>query len=522
MVAHLLRLKLLLLRNSFRRSPWQLVGVGIGALYGLGVVVLLVAGTAQLAEADPALSNTVLVSAASLLTLGWAVIPLVAFGVDLTLDPARFTTFTLRRPTLATGLLLSGFIGVPGTLTLVLLLGQALAWRRDASALAGAVVGGLLGALMCLALARLTTTSMTRLTSSRRFRDIAGILAIIPLILLGPIIGSAAQGIESVLDWLPGLVMVLGFTPLGVFAALPGDLAAGNLALGAGRLLLGLAYLGAVLWAWERGLHRSMENPRAARTGSRAVGMGAFGIFPATPVGAVAARCLTYWLKDPRYAASIVIVPLMPVLLWFTSSNTGNRQIMLVLGPLLGILLAFAISADISYDSTAFSLHVLTGVRGVADRAGRVVGCAVFALPATLLAAILPPLLLGRADLLPGILGVSLCGLLAGLGVASVASARFTYAAPLPGESPFKTPPGAGVRMAVVQLATFGVMSVLLVPALGLLAVQLFTGDPLFGWLALAVGVVEGAGLLVAGIRLGGRWLEARMPELLQAVTVNR
>ena len=97
---------------------------------------------------------------------------------------------------------------------------------------------------MCLALARLTTTAMARLTASRRFRDVAGIIAIIPLILLGPIIGSAAEGLDSVLDWLPNLVAVLGFTPLGVFAALPGDLAAGHLAAGALRLVLGLAYLG--------------------------------------------------------------------------------------------------------------------------------------------------------------------------------------------------------------------------------------------------------------------------------------
>ncbi|MFL4475292.1 transporter [Paeniglutamicibacter sp. MACA_103] len=522
MVAHLLRLKLLLLKNSFRRSPWQLVGVGIGALYGLGMAVTLVAGTVYLAEVDPALANTILVSAVSLITLGWALIPLVAFGVDLTLDPARFTTFTLSRPRLATGLLLSGFIGVPGALTLVLLGGQFLAWRQNPATLAAALLGGVLAAVMCLALARLTTTSMARLTGSRRFRDVAGIIAIIPLILLGPIIGSAAEGIDSVLDWLPRLVTVLGFTPLGVFAALPGDLAAGAWGTGAARLALGLGYLGAVLWAWERGLHRSMENPMAPRTSTKAVGRGAFGIFPATPVGAVAARSLTYWLKDPRYAASIVVVPLMPVLIWFTATNAGSPEIMLVLGPLLGILMAFAISADVSYDSTAFSLHVLTGVRGVADRTGRVLACAVFALPVTLLAAVLPPVFLDRLDLLPALLGISLCGLLAGFGVASVASARFTYAVPLPGESPFKTPPGAGARMAIVQLATFTLMFVLLLPGLGLLVAQVLTGDALFGWLALVVGVAEGAVLLVLGIRIGGRWLEARMPELMQAVMVNR
>lgn len=522
MVAHLLRLKLALLRNSFRRSPWQLVGVCIGALYGLGVVVLLISGIVYLNELEAGLANQILVAAVSAITLGWAIIPLVAFGVDLTLDPARFTTFTLPRRKLAVGLLLSGFIGIPGILTLVLFASQTLAWRQHPGIAATALLGGVLGALMCLALARLTTTSMARLTGSRRFREIAGIVAFIPVILLGPIFATAAQGMDAVFELLPQAVLVLGFSPLGVFAALPGDLAAGQPLLGAARLVLGLVYLVAVIWAWERGLHKSMENPMAPRTSSKAVGMGAFGLFPSTPRGAVAARALTYWLKDPRYAASIVVVPLLPVVIWFAAANTGSPAAMLVLGPLLGILMAFSISADVSYDSTAFSLHVLTGVRGIDDRAGRVLACAVIALPVTLLAAILPPVLLDMGHMLPAILGISLCALLAGLGVSSVASARFTYAVPLPGESPFKTPPGAGARMALVQLATFGIMGLLLIPTLGLLLAQVLTGNQLFGWIALAVGVVEGAVLLVVGIRQGGRWLDARMPELFQNVAMNR
>ena len=53
MVAHLLRLKLTLLRNSVRRSPWQLVGLGIGALYALGLVVALAAGLFFLRGQEP-------------------------------------------------------------------------------------------------------------------------------------------------------------------------------------------------------------------------------------------------------------------------------------------------------------------------------------------------------------------------------------------------------------------------------------------------------------------------------------
>lgn len=522
MVAHLLKLKLLLLRNSFKRSPWQLVGVIIGGLYGLGLIAMLVVGLVFLADNEPAVIMMYLVLAVSAITLGWTLIPLVAFGVDLTLDPARFTTFTISRPQLAAGLLLSGFIGIPGLLTLLLLASQFLAWRVDPVALVAALVCGVLAALMCLALARWSTTSMAQLTGSRRFKDVAGIVAFIPLILLGPIIGTLVGGFESALSWLPRVAEVLAWTPLGVFAAVPGDIASGSVALAALRFVLGVAYLGAVIWAWERSLHKAMETPVSPKTSSKAVGMGLFNVFPATPTGAVAARSLTYWLKDPRYAASIVIVPLMPVILWFASTNSGSSTVMLGVGPLLAILMAFSISADVSYDSTAFSLHVLTGVSGVADRAGRVIACAAFALPVTLLAAILPPVLMGRTELLPAILGVSLCALFAGLGVSAMASARFTYSVPLPGESPFKTPPGAGARMAVTQLATFGIMFVLLVPALALAVVQLISGDALYGWLALGVGLVLGVVFLILGIRIGGRWMEKRMPELMQAVMVNK
>ncbi|MFC5132928.1 transporter, partial [Paeniglutamicibacter kerguelensis] len=186
---------------------------------------------------------------------------------------------------------------------------QFLAWRFDAAALAAAVVCGVLAALMCLALARLTTTSMTRLTGSRRFRDVAGIIAIVPLILLGPIIGTVSGGFESALGWLPQVAEVLAWTPLGVFAAVPGDLASGTPLPGLLRFLLGLAYLGLVVWAWERSCtrpwRRRSPRPPAARPWAWVSSTSS-----ATPTGAVAARALTYWLKDPRYAASIVIVPL--------------------------------------------------------------------------------------------------------------------------------------------------------------------------------------------------------------------
>ena len=65
MVAHLVRLKLTLLRNSLRRSPWQIVGIVLGALYGIAVLTLLFAGLFLLSTIDPELARTATVLAGS-------------------------------------------------------------------------------------------------------------------------------------------------------------------------------------------------------------------------------------------------------------------------------------------------------------------------------------------------------------------------------------------------------------------------------------------------------------------------
>ena len=60
-----------------------------------------------------------------------------------------------------------------------------------------------------------------------------------------------------------------------------------------------------------------------------------------------------------------MVVPLLPVLLLFQGSQSGFYGPFQFVGPLTAFLLAWSISADVSYDSTAFALHVATGVRGV-------------------------------------------------------------------------------------------------------------------------------------------------------------
>ena len=102
MVAHLLRLKLTLLRNSAPAQPVAAGGPDLGGLYALGIVALLRGRLFFLGE-RPEMARTVVVLGGAAALLGWALIPVMASAADMTLDPARFTTFAVPMPQLLPG-----------------------------------------------------------------------------------------------------------------------------------------------------------------------------------------------------------------------------------------------------------------------------------------------------------------------------------------------------------------------------------------------------------------------------------
>ncbi|MFH5877970.1 transporter [Arthrobacter sp. NA-172] len=523
MVAHLLSLKWRLLLNGFRRSPGQVVGIAIGGLYALGVVAALLVGLVSLRWADIETAHTAVVLGGAAATLGWAVVPLLASAADMTLDPARFTTSAIPMRQLLLGLALAGFIGLPGLSTLVVALFTVATWWRSVPAAVGALVGAVLGVLICVVLSKVITTATASLAASRRFKDVSGVAVLVPLMLMGPIVAVVGRGVSGSTGYLPELARTVSWTPLGAAWAVGGDLASGNVAAALLKALIALATLLALFACWNALLKRALVTPPySGGSGKRGGKLGLFGILPATPTGAVAARSLSYWLRDPRYAAALLVVPLFPAIFLFQSSQSGNYSMLTILGPLGAFVLAWSIAADVSYDNTAFALHLAAGVRGVHDRLGRALACLSFALPVVLIFAVGPFFLTRDWSWLPGVLGLSLGVLFTGLGLSSVVSARYTSNVPLPGDSPFKKPPGNVAQTLAVQFGGMAVLFLLVLPELALVIVQSVTGDPLWGWINLAVGAVLGVILFVAGVRIGGRWLDQRGPELFAQLIVNR
>lgn len=511
MVAHLVRLKLTLLRNGLKRSVWQVVGLVIGLLYGLFVTVIAVAGVVGVSIAEPDALATVVVLGGSAVMLGWWIVPLVAFGVDTTVDPARFATFPIPRRQLVTGLAIGGLLGVPGAMTTLVALGATGAWWRDPASLVAAVPAGVLFLATAVVGSRATTTLVAPLVARRRFREVLTIIALIPIFLIGPILSSLDDVFSGAS--LDGLVNGLAWSPLGAAWGVPAAVADGEWLVALGRLAVAVVTLLVLAVVWDRSLAHSLVNPVQERAGGTGRDLGWFSRLPATPVGAVTARCLTYWVRDPRYAASLVFLPITPIFLYFVAP--GGELILLV-GPVAAYFMGWGISADVAYDGSAFWTHVAAPIRGYVDRLGRVLSAALLGVPVVLVSVVAPALLVGRADALPALLGVSFGVLLTAWGASSIASALVVYPVQKAGENPFQTKSNGGTTAVVSQLGGSLVVAAASLPEAVLAFIAVRQGIAWLGVVTLVVGLALGAVALVLGIRLGGRILERRQTDLLR------
>jgi ABC-2 type transport system permease protein len=516
-VALIVGLKWQLLRNGLQRSTPQLVGLILGGLFGLSVLAVAVSGLIALRFAVPSdVARNVVIIGGSTLTLGWALFPVIAYGIDETLDPARFATFAVPRRQLVLGLLVSSLVSVPAAVTAILGLATVITWSRSVLAILVAPVAAAVAVLTCVALGRVTSTAFSAMSRHRRGREAVSVLVLLLSVGFG-LVGSSIMKRLSTPGLLAQVADVLGWTPLGLAWSAPAVIVDG--AIGSGLLRLGVAVivLAVALLAWDALLRNALENPRGVsggRASTRDTGLGWFGRMPATPTGAVAARSISSWLRDPRYISSVGLMLLLPLGFLLPSLRGGSALWSLAMAPTAGFLLGWSMHNDIAYDGTAFWAHVATGVSGRADRMGRLAPMAVAASALLPAYACLGCALTGRWSLWPALFGVGLGFLLTGFGVASVMSALQPYPVPGAGENPFGAPPGSSALRIVVQAVAGTAVFVLNLPLVGI-GIGALVGHVWMGWLCLGLAIVFGSAALFLGTWWGARIYERRAPELL-------
>jgi ABC-2 type transport system permease protein len=515
------QLKLRLLRASLRR-PARLALVIVGFVLGVLAVGLLGAALLVLRD-EPRTAAALGALIAAALALGWATVPIAAFGVDETLDVGRLALLPIRRGRLLTGLLAGAFIGVPPALTVLMLGVVVAAVLSSAAAVPVAILALVLLSAMCLLLGRVTTSALSRLLRSRRGRDLAvlvGLLVVLaaqlPRLLVQKVDEARLQRIGDVLRWTPPGAAVRSVADASAGSWIPALLELAYALVAVGALLVGwYAALGAALTVVDASTERSRGRRRP----------GLIGLLPDGRLGAVAGKDLRYAWREPRLKFSwlqmMVFGLAVPA---FSLLHQGGRFAPLVVGMFSALLVSSLGFNLFGPEGSAFWLSaVATGDERDArtDLAGRTAATALVAGVWVLLASSALAIVTRTPLAIPLALGAAAAVLGAGLGVGVVLSVVAPYPVPDQAGAAFAGPgPGRGCLAGLLWLVGTAVTAVVSLPVA---LPALVWGDRLpVALLVLVGGPSWGAFLAWAGRRIAARQLVARLPELLVAVTPER
>ena len=525
MVALLVRLKLTLLRNSLKRSIWRTVGLIIATVYALGVVILVLAALIGLRYTSLALTADITVIGYAGLTLGWLLMSMLVFGVDETIDPAKFALLPVRARELLPGLLVAGLISAPGVATVLVGTGLVITWARTVPLTLAALVAVPLGVATCFLLSRAATAVFASFLASRKFRD----LAFVGVALLGVAMAVAGNLVSAIVSTdvselrqsLADLAVVASWSPFGWAWAIPADVSRGAWTVAGLHLMLAIVLVGLLWMAWEHFLARGLVSPMdGGGTASKVRESAAVErLYPATPAGGVAGRTLHYWRRDPRYLAGIAGFLIGPIVLIVTQliNPEGSAAIAVFAPCLLGLLVGFSLAQDLSYDGTALWLHISAGITGAEDRVGRVMSTVTIFLPLTVILLVVAMITTGEWHLLAPAVGLTFALMLTGLGVASLVGTLWQWPAPPPGANPFSQGRAGGLPSLLSFTATMFGTLILTLPTIALVIWAFST--PWVGYLTLPVGLICGFMVLRIGISQGGRVLDRRWPEAMLAVS---
>ncbi|WP_433053840.1 ABC transporter permease [Dactylosporangium sp. CS-033363] len=553
-ILYFVRLKLRIIGNSLRpgRSHAadsagkrlgrhsRLILFIFGALFGLWGAFIGFAAFAASSLAGDTLRPTVAAFAGAAAVLAWVFVPLLFFGVDETLDPARFALLPVPRRTLIGGMLAAAFVGIPPTATLLATLGSVIggAMKGGFGAALVAVLGAAVGLGVCVAASRAVTSAFARMLRSRRVRDLAALLIALLGISCNPIfqlVFALVQHGESRQATVVG--EVLSWTPLAAPYVAYADAIAGDWALVPVRLLIGVAGIALLLWWWSRTIESAMVGSAAGpgaknRAASGETPVRAFvprivRFLPAGRFTALLSRELRYWLRDPRRRASLISLLAASVVIPFAFTfglNGGQSQgASLSQGALVfslmfaGAFVGLVLVNQFGNDGTAYALHMLTAIPGQVELAARAVAVGILAFPLLLAGTIAASILSGHADQLAAAIGVGLCAFGISVGAAGITSVLAPY--PMPDSTnPFAMNSGRGGAKGLLSFVSMFATWILTAPLA--VAFALLPGGT--SWILLPIGLAWGFALAWLGTRLAGNVLQRRAPEVLAAVTPKR
>ncbi len=508
---------------------WLIVGWALA----LAVIAVLIVGCFGL-RTDPALARTLVVSLFTVQMVSWVLAPLVAFGVDETVDPARFALLPLTTATLQRGLLAASLVGYLPLANALLLLGAAVALSSSWGLLPIAVVCCAVQLVLCVVVSRAASTAMSGLMSGRRGRDLGmviGSLLFLVYIGLSFAFNQTASSVNpdesarSLGSGATAVARVLAWGPNGALAIIPSEVRAANW----GRVLIAAATAALTLvigWRWwAAALRTSLTTLPSTTEGSAPADSATSGTSVANSltgmISLVMARDRVLTWRDPMRRIPWLMVAALSVL-WPLLVVRGHGSLFAVAFPAL--MMGLQAGNQFGVEGTGVWLHMVA----FADRTrarGEALGHSIFVLiPGTVIvvaAVFLQAVIRHDMRWVPAGLGICLPLMLGAVAFTGYFSARLPYAMRQSRKSMFANSiPGQKGRTTGATAASMGGGIAVALPAIVLLVLSV-TIAPFWGWVALVVGPVCGAVAVVAVSNLTASTYLSRMPEILAIVAVG-
>jgi ABC-2 type transport system permease protein len=516
------QLKLHILGNALRSSARGKVSFLISTTFAVLVAAGAFTTLALLRGQSTSVDLTTVIF--TLFGFGWLILPLLAFGLDSTLDPATLSLYPLRTRSLAVGLLAASATGAWPVANVIGLLGVTIGLARGALGEAVAVLAVLLQVLFSITAARFVITSLAGVLRSRRGKDFA-VFLFIPIIACyelftqvvprlaasGKLTTASFAGVDPWLRWLP-----TGLSTHAIWDASHGR---------PGAALLSLALLAAIIvvlaWLWVRALAHAMVSPDTS-TQSAKVRAGSLPLARYGVRGAVTARFWIYQRRDPIMLTCWGIVAIIMVASSISALIGSQRHpAVLLVGAVLGAAFVGVFHANtigVTGPAFIFEAMALNSRRALRDYlAGQNIVLAVIAAP--LLAGVSLGLAALAGNMAYGLIGVAVD--LAGLGAALSLTSIFTVSVAFPARRRIGSP----TLVAAEGYSSYGVASAFgnilgvaaaVTPVIIIGVDTMHAAGPVRAPALLLGSAAYGLALAWAGVRVAAGEAEAKLPELCQ------
>jgi ABC-2 type transport system permease protein len=505
MVRLLITLRATITRNQLARGSsgavWAAVAFGLASAAGtlaLGVVH------------GPGVSGPLdRVSAVLALWLGGQLAQGALNGGDAALRPELLALLPLDRRRLAWALLLVGMCD-PALVIIAIAYAAVIAVAAGLGAAAVvAAVAGVAGLLVLTSVA-VTLAGGALGPGSRRGRDLGTIVVAVAISFLA-VAATLLPGLLSRLQagrW-PGLAWVVRVLPSGW----PGDAVAaahrGQWPLAVAALAAPIAVAAILAAAWPGILVRRMtlaggSSHRADRGGGRL-------LRPATPSGAVAAKEVRLWLRDPVRFTCVLIGLIVGVgVAVIPRLATGTSQLLPFSGPLTVVIIGACATNLYGNDGSSLWLTIATPRAAAADVRGRQLALLLLAAPFAAVETVLLTIWSGQHALWPWALGLLIALLGGAAGLAPLASLISVQ----PLDEGGNPTPAWSLKVHIALIA----VTLTAAPAAAVLAVGSLSHNSAVSWLGVAVAAVTAvASVVLLGRAAAGR-LQARQVGILRVL----